>query len=92
MLTVAAFSVSLAWIIISASRHNTAVTNCVNNFFQDTGAITSSVGEGETLCNIFTWADVGLMGGLWVVLAIMQVGLFRYASYPSAFSQLMWIR
>lgn len=76
MITVAGFAVALTWIIISASRHNTALNNCLTNFFADsdnsTGA-TETVGEGNTLCNIFTWVDVGLMGGLWVILAIMQV-------------------
>lgn len=75
--TVAGFAVALTWIIISASRHNTALTKCENNFFAPTDSTsataTSTAGEGETLCNIFAWVDVGLMGGLWVVMAIMQV-------------------
>lgn len=77
LLTVAAFAVSLTWIIISASSHSHAVNTCKKNFFaNDTSTAASDVstsGEDQTLCNIFTWTDVGLMGGLWVVLAIMQV-------------------
>jgi hypothetical protein len=29
--------------------------------------------EGETLCEIFPWVDVGVMGGLWVIMAILHV-------------------
>ena len=79
MLTIAAFAVALAWIIISATKHNTAVNNCETNFFSNSTATSgsTSLDEGQTLCNIFTWVDVGLMGGLWAILAIMQV---RYSS------------
>jgi hypothetical protein len=67
---VAAFAVAAVWIIISASRHTTAENNCLNNFFPDESG---SSGEGQTLCNIFPWVNVGVMGGLWVVLAILFV-------------------
>lgn len=75
MITVAGFAVALTWIIISATKHNTALNDCENDFFSDdtSGTGSTSLDEGQTLCNIFTWVDVGLMGGLWVVLAIMQV-------------------
>ena len=65
-----AFSVAIAWIIISATRHSTAQSNCLKNFFDND----TTNSEGTTLCNIFPWVDVGIMGGLWVVLAILQVG------------------
>lgn len=83
LLTVAAFAISLTWIIISASNHNTAVSTCKKNFFTNdtsTGGDVSTAGEDQTLCNIFTWTDVGLMGGLWVVLAIMQFYLYTVIS------------
>lgn len=74
--TIAAFAVGATWIIISATRHNTAQKACEQEFFpQDSSGETSS--EGETMCKIFPWVDVGLMGGLWGVLVIMQVR-FRY--------------
>lgn len=63
-----------AWIILSATRHTTAKSNCLNNFFPTNG---SSIGsEGDTLCGIFPWVDVGVMGGIWLVLAIF------YVSFP----------
>ncbi|EJC98806.1 uncharacterized protein FOMMEDRAFT_161644 [Fomitiporia mediterranea MF3/22] len=82
MLTVAAFAVALTWIIISASKHNTAVNDCEKDFFPNATQTTDStdLNEGETLCNIFTWVDVGLMGGLWVILAIMQFYLYTVIS------------
>jgi hypothetical protein len=70
LITVAAFSVAAVWIAISASRHNTAKVNCEQKFFSATSGLTS---EGSTMCEIFPWVDVGLMGGLWVLLLISQV-------------------
>lgn len=29
-------------------------------------------GEGEAVCSAFAWADIGIMGGLWLVLAVLQ--------------------
>jgi hypothetical protein len=72
--TLGAFSVVSAWIIISATSHSKANTRCQKDFFPTPDGNTSSL--GETLCNIFPWVDVGIMGGLWVILAIMQVSLF----------------
>ena len=86
MVTTAAFYVALAWIIVSATRHNTAASDCQDEFFSDSdsSSSTSTVDEGETLCNIFTWADIGLMGGLWVVLGIMQVS--RFSQFPTPYT------
>jgi hypothetical protein len=77
LITVAAFSIAAVWIGISASRHNTAKTNCENKFFTASSDLTT---EGEAMCNIFPWVDIGLMGALWVLLAISQV----YASLSSS--------
>jgi hypothetical protein len=70
LITVAAFSVAAVWIAISASRHNTAQTNCEQKFFSAASGLSS---EGQTMCEIFPWVDIGLMGGLWVLLLISQV-------------------
>jgi hypothetical protein len=70
LITVAAFSVAAVWIAISASRHSTAKRNCEQKFFTATSNLTS---EGETMCEIFPWVDIGLMGGLWALLLISQV-------------------
>lgn len=83
------FGVAATFIIISATRHTTATQTCVNNFFALDNTTTSSSNsipgtavaddsEGQTICNIFTWVDVGLMGGFFVVMLIFQV--CRYSS------------
>lgn len=71
--TVAAFGIAAAWIAISATHHDQAQTQCITDFFKNTVSATN--GQGETLCNIFPWADVGIMGGLWILFAIVQVSL-----------------
>lgn len=71
LLTAGAFAVAAAWVIISASRHGKAKAKCLEDFFPSTSG--ESAGEGDTLCQIFPWVDVGVMGGLWAILAIMQV-------------------
>ncbi|KAI5115313.1 hypothetical protein M0805_004992 [Coniferiporia weirii] len=83
MITLGAFAVALTWIIMSATKHSTAVTDCENNFFvvdNSTDSSSPTLDEGQTLCNIFAWVDVGLMGGLWVILAIMQFYLYTVVS------------
>ena len=75
-ITTAGFSISAAWIIISATRHSTAQANCEKDYYStgSTGDIAASLAnEAQTVCNIFSWVDVGVMGGLWVILMIMQV-------------------
>ncbi|KAL4242154.1 hypothetical protein ABKN59_001866 [Abortiporus biennis] len=67
LITIAAFSVAAVWIILSAVRHKQANAKCLADFFTD-----STTSEGNTLCDIFPWVDVGIMGGLWVLLAIVQ--------------------
>ncbi|CAK5280563.1 unnamed protein product [Mycena citricolor] len=46
-----AFSVALAWIILSATRHSTAQSNCETSFFSNVS--TEAKSEGQILCNIF---------------------------------------
>ncbi|KAJ6604743.1 hypothetical protein DFH09DRAFT_1443906 [Mycena vulgaris] len=71
---VAAFSVALAWIILSVTRHSTAKSNCIANFFAN--PTSEEKAEGDTLCNIFPFVDVGVMGGLWIILAALHIYLY----------------
>jgi len=64
-----AFAIAAVWVIVSATRHSTASSNCMQQFFPDD----SLQSQGQTLCNIFPWVDVGIMAALWVLLAIFQV-------------------
>ena len=77
LVTVAAFSVAVVWIALSAARHKTAQSNCINNFYDDS----TEESEASILCNIFPWVDVGLMAGLWVLLAISQVSVILESAY-----------
>jgi hypothetical protein len=73
LVTCAGFSVAAVWIGISASRHSVAQSKCETAFFSSAGDTTQ---EGQTMCNIFSWVDIGIMGGLWVVLALAQVRFY----------------
>ncbi|OXH25272.1 hypothetical protein J008_05396 [Cryptococcus neoformans] len=87
----AALICSAALIITSALRHDTAVTDCEYKFFSDVGNSSSTANEtlaseGQALCSAFAWADVGIMGGLWVILLIVQ-GYFVYLTRVYSASQ-----
>ncbi|KIJ38437.1 hypothetical protein M422DRAFT_176537 [Sphaerobolus stellatus SS14] len=81
MILLAVFTFSAVFIGISASKHSTAQAACITTFFPaDSGAtetaLTGSDSEGKLLCNIFTWVGVGIMGALWVILAIFHAYLY----------------
>jgi len=81
VITLGGFSISIAWIIASAARHSTAQANCQSDFYPagSTGNNAASLANAsDTVCNIFSWVDVGIMGGLWIVLLIMQVSAPDY--------------
>lgn len=74
MITVAAFSVAAVWIALSASHHGSSKTKCISRFFSSGGA------ASDQLCEIFPWVDVGIMGGLWLLLAISQFYFYTVIS------------
>jgi len=68
-------SAALAFIAISAGRHQPAVDQCDSSFFGSGNQTTTTAQvdtEGQQICNIFTWVVLGIMGALWVVLFILQ--------------------
>ncbi|KAI6047567.1 hypothetical protein EDC04DRAFT_2556324 [Pisolithus marmoratus] len=75
--TCAAFAMAATWIIVSAVRHSTAQSNCEDTFFPSSGSTDSTSTLGQTMCNIFPWVDVGLMGAIWVFFAGVQ-GYFYF--------------
>ncbi|KAF7307003.1 hypothetical protein MIND_00493100 [Mycena indigotica] len=83
--TTGAFSVALAWIILSLTRHSTAKSDCVKNFFSN--ATPEQKSQGDVLCDVFPWVEVGVMGGLWVVMAIMHIYLYVVMSGYSSGQQ-----
>jgi len=83
--TSAAFSIAAAWIIVSATRHSTAKAKCIDDFFSDLNSDLQT--QGDTLCGIFPWVDVGIMGGLWAILAILHIYLYIVVSSYSTSQQ-----
>jgi hypothetical protein len=82
--TTAALAVGAAWTIISATRHDKAVDKCEDDFFS--GNTNSTVNDqvsaaGQKMCDIFPWVDVGIMGGLILIIGIMQVSFDFYSRY-----------
>jgi hypothetical protein len=77
-------SAALAFIGISAGRHQPAVDQCESSFFSSGNQTTTAQGdsEGEQICNIFTWVVLGIMGGLWLVIFILQVSDLPSLSLP----------
>jgi hypothetical protein len=78
-----AFILSLVWIILSAVGHNKAVDRCIEQFVteEDGEAVSGSDSQievssgsvsGSALCSIFTWVQLGIMGGLWLALLIVE--------------------
>ncbi|KAF9229368.1 hypothetical protein BS17DRAFT_688115 [Gyrodon lividus] len=74
--TITVFATAAVWTIISAARHSTAQSNCEGTFFPATSTNVGTSSEGQTLCNIFSWVDVGLMGGAWLFFAAVQTYFF----------------
>lgn len=70
---IAVFAIAAAWLIVSATRHSTAQSNCESTFFPSSGSNGDTSSEGQTLCDIFAWVDVGVMAGAWVFFALVQV-------------------
>jgi hypothetical protein len=64
MVVISTFAVGAAFIGVSASKHNTAITSCESTFF---GANTQSdAEEGQILCEVFTWVDIGGWNGRYI--------------------------
>ncbi|WWC68093.1 uncharacterized protein I206_102014 [Kwoniella pini CBS 10737] len=87
----AALICAAALIITSALQHNKAVSKCETKFFSDSSSTSSTANEtlaseGQALCSAFAWADVGIMGALWVILLVVQ-GYFIYLTRTYSTSQ-----
>ncbi|KAG2366617.1 hypothetical protein BDR07DRAFT_1274275 [Suillus spraguei] len=85
LITLVAFAIAAAWVIVSAKGHSTAVTNCENKYYSASALLGSNATEGQTVCDIITWIDIGLMAGAWVFFALVQAYLlFVISSYGTA--------
>jgi hypothetical protein len=76
------FAVAAALIGISAARHQQAVDACEKSFFSEESSTTTEDTKGEQICNIFCWITVGIMGGLWALLFLVQVFTFPASIQP----------
>ncbi|KAK7442207.1 hypothetical protein VKT23_016179 [Stygiomarasmius scandens] len=82
LLITAVFSLAAAFIILSATRHSDSKTRCTRDFFvpDPDNADDTLQKEANALCEIFPWVDVGVMGAIWVILAIVHLYLFTVMS------------
>ncbi|KAG9094689.1 hypothetical protein FS749_012006 [Ceratobasidium sp. UAMH 11750] len=85
---IAAFCIAAAFIAVSGTRHNAASDRCEKSFFAadnnpGAGASNDDSGEGEQICEVFTWVILGLMGGLWVTLLSFQSYLLLVTRFYS---------
>ncbi|KAI3626281.1 hypothetical protein CBS9595_001642 [Malassezia furfur] len=79
--TVVILAITIAFTVTAAARHDEAVDACYREFegsLAQDGLGVQSVEESITsgrhkVCNILAWVDVGLMGGLIVLLGVMQL-------------------
>lgn len=69
---------TLAVIILSATRHTQAVDSCVTQFIYNANNSTGTANgngviSGQKLCNIWTWAQLGVCGLLFLLVAASEV-------------------
>ena len=87
VLTLAIIAATVAFLIVAAAQHNKAVSTCVStygvtpsnsnsassipvsSFTQGADAFSES---GRDICNIFVWAQTGVMAGLIVLMGLTQ--------------------
>jgi hypothetical protein len=64
-----------------AIRHQESVADVQTDFFTPSTALSGITAgaanatlsaQADTLCPAFAWADVGIMGGLWLILLVTQ--------------------
>jgi hypothetical protein len=71
----AAMIMALVWIVLSGIHHNDAVSACTAEFgdTSNTAALsTAATNSGHSICNIFTFVQIGVVGGLWVLALVTQ--------------------
>lgn len=64
---------SLVIMILSAQQHDTAIEQCLLQFVSADGDTTETPSnESRTLCNIWTWAQLGVCGVLWILFGLSE--------------------
>lgn len=80
LLVACALILALAFIIVSAVQHNTAVANCEALFSTQTASTnttgpSSNVTSSSGICNVWTWVQLGIMGLLFIIITLSEVSL-----------------
>lgn len=80
ILTLAILAVTIAFFIVAASQHSKAQSACNTQYgalpsTTSTGFTNSDITQnfGDQICNYFIWAQVGTMGGLIVLVGLVQL-------------------
>ena len=81
MATVVLLCFTIAFTVTAAAKHNDAIEACLNEFERPLAndgygveEVQDRLDEGRhDVCNYLGWADVGLMGGLVVVVGLLQL-------------------
>ncbi|CBQ67620.1 conserved hypothetical protein [Sporisorium reilianum SRZ2] len=87
VLTLAIIIATVAFLVVAAAQHNKVVNNCIATYgvipsdSNSSSSISlSSLGQsadafsesGQDICNIFVWAQTGVMAGLIVLMGLTQ--------------------
>ncbi|KAM0788695.1 hypothetical protein ACM66B_002792 [Microbotryomycetes sp. NB124-2] len=83
VLVTAALVIALVLIILSAARHSTAVNNC-ENLFANKATSTDQVTSGTDICNIWTWVQIGIMGLLFLIVALCEAYFLMFSHIYSS--------
>ncbi|PWN54220.1 hypothetical protein IE53DRAFT_383184 [Violaceomyces palustris] len=83
ILTLITIVSALAFFAVSAVRHSTALDSCVAKFGSTPSGDGSGLaisqatsaldGSGRDICNVFIWVQIGVMGGLIVLMGVTQL-------------------
>lgn len=85
LLTLAIIAVTVAFLVVAAAQHNKVVNTCVSTYgVTPSNSASSSVSlsglgqtdafsqAGQDICNIFVWAQTGVMAGLIILMGLTQ--------------------
>lgn len=81
LLTLSILAATIAFYVVSAVQHDTAATTCTATYGAvPTTSTTVSGGDtsyaedfGSQICDYFVWAQIGAMGGLIVLMGLVQL-------------------
>ncbi|KAG0141618.1 hypothetical protein CROQUDRAFT_663573 [Cronartium quercuum f. sp. fusiforme G11] len=64
---------SLILIVLSATHHQRAIQQCILQFVSNDDNLATVSASGRTICNIWTWAQLGVCGLLWVLFCASEI-------------------